>query len=418
MTAVLVVSNMYPPHHHGGYELSCRDVVNRWRAAGDAVTVLTSDLVVDGADPSGGESDEGVWRWLPIAFRDGDLWYPPHRTRLQRERVAQRALKRALDLVQPDVVSIWHMAALSTGMLKTLAKTGVPLVYVVCDDWTTYAHKIDPWMKHLYARPRLGRALERALHVPATLPDLGASGTFLFVSDSTRRRAEQYSPWSFPESTVTYSGIDHADFPSKWRSSDREWTWRLLQADRFDPRKGIETSVRALKELPPHATLELLGRGDDAYRAEIRALADSLFVGGRVSIGAVPRSEMASRYANADVVLFPIEWEEPFGLTPIEAMACGTPVIATGLGGSAEVLKDGVNCLMVPPGDPSAVAAAVRRLADDPALRHRLVENGYRTADELNVDALADVLGAWHKAAAERFAHGRPAHRQPPALVL
>jgi glycosyltransferase involved in cell wall biosynthesis len=213
---------------------------------------------------------------------------------------------------------------------------------------------------------------------------------------------------------VTYSGIDRTDFPKLTAPPERPWRWRLLQADRFDPRKGIETSVRALAELPSEATLQLSARGDDAYRETVLELARELGVADRIDIGAVPRSEMAARYAAADVLLFPVEWEEPFGLTPVEAMACGTPVVATALGGSAEFLADGVNCLQVEPRDPGAVVAAVRRLAEDPALRQRLVAGGLRTAAELDVDRLADVLGEWHWAAADRFANGRPANRPSP----
>src|ERR1051325_10801161 len=92
----------------------------------------------------------------------------------------------------------------------------------------------------------------------------------------------------------------------------------------------------------------------------------------RVAFDVVDRSELASRYRDSDVFVFPTIWEEPFGLVPLEAMACGTPVIATGTGGSGEFLVEGYNCLLVPPGDAHALAAAVRRLAEDGELRARL----------------------------------------------
>jgi glycosyltransferase involved in cell wall biosynthesis len=97
----------------------------------------------------------------------------------------------------------------------------------------------------------------------------------------------------------------------------------------------------------------------------------------------------------------------------LEAMACGTPVVATGTGGSGEYLEDRVNCLIVPPGNADALAAAVRTLAADPALRARVIAGGARTAADLTLDRLADTLEEWHVAAAARFASGRPAHRAP-----
>ncbi|MEY2565786.1 MAG: glycogen synthase [Actinomycetota bacterium] len=424
MARILVLQNMYPPHHFGGYELSCRDTVERWRERGHEVSVLTSTMRLAGVEDPPGERSNGTWRDLNIAYRDADLWSPPFSQRLGRERADQTRLSAAIADARPEVVSLWHMGALSTGIITTLVRSGLPLVYVVCDDWLTYAARIDPWMRWFLGRPRLGGAVERLARVPATVPDVGASGAFCFVSDLTRRRSIEHTDWTFPIATVTYSGIDERDFPVTTAPAKAVWRWRLLHVGRLDPRKGIETAVRALANLPREATLDLLGAGDDSYRDELEGVARGLGVGERLRFGSVPRDQLRERYEDADAVLFPTDWEEPFGLVPIEAMACGTPVVATGRGGSAEFLVDGANCVQFPAGDPVALAAAVDRLADDAALRARLVQFGKHTAAELTASRLADVLEEWHLAAAERFRSGQPAQRpsmaelvgrQPPA---
>ena len=105
-------------------------------------------------------------------------------------------------------------------------------------------------------------------------------------------------------------------------------------------------------------------------------------------------------YDRSDAVLFPSRWAEPFGLVPLEAMARGVPVIATGTGGSVTYLRDGINTLPVPPADPAAMAAAVRRLAADPALRHRLTTAGAEAADTWTIHRLAERLAAEHAASA------------------
>jgi glycosyltransferase involved in cell wall biosynthesis len=143
----------------------------------------------------------------------------------------------------------------------------------------------------------------------------------------------------------------------------------------------------------------------------LRSLARELGVAPRVTVTTAPREELAEMYADADVFLFPSEWAEPFGLTPLEAMACGTPVVGTALGGTAEFMVDGFNALVVPPGDPRAIADQVRALESDGALRTRLVEGGLRTVRGLTTDALADTFEAWYVAAARRFADGVPAAR-------
>jgi glycosyltransferase involved in cell wall biosynthesis len=128
-------------------------------------------------------------------------------------------------------------------------------------------------------------------------------------------------------------------------------------------------------------------------------------VSGRYRISEVPRSELRRFYAAADAFIFP-STTEPFGLVPIEAMACGTPVVASGVGGSAEFLSDGVNCLLFTPGDGPGLASTLLRLSADPSLRSGLVEGGAKTAEEYTVDRLADRLEEAHLSAIHR-ARGR-----------
>jgi glycosyltransferase involved in cell wall biosynthesis len=114
----------------------------------------------------------------------------------------------------------------------------------------------------------------------------------------------------------------------------------------------------------------------------------------------VERAQLADEYAGADAVLFLSRWDEPFGIVPLEAMSQATPLIATRRGGSAEFLTDNLNCLEVPSDDPEAVAAAVRTLAEDAALRRRLVNGGLTTSAAYRIDNFADELAALHLSAA------------------
>jgi glycosyltransferase involved in cell wall biosynthesis len=404
---------MYPPHHEGGYELSCRDVVERWRSRGHEVTVLATDMRVPGVGDPPGERASGVRRDLKWYWDNHEIIKPPFTARLALERANHATLASTIDDVRPEVVSVWAMGAMSLGLLTQIVERGLPLVLVVCDGWLWYGPKVDAWIRPFFRSRTLGRLARRLTGVPAELPDLGTSATFCFVSDAIRRWSAERSRWKPGTSTVVYSGIDRRDFPPlTGEPGERPWRWRMLSVGRLDERKGIHVAIEALPQLPAEATLEILGRGDASYQKRLRELARELGVADRVRFGVVERSELAGVYGEADVVLFPTLWEEPFGLVPVEAMACGTPVIATGTGGSTEFLIDGVNCVRIPPGDAAAIADAVRRYAEDPPLRARVVRGGLRTAEELDVDRLADVLEAWHLAAAERFINGRPPERQ------
>jgi glycogen(starch) synthase len=410
MTRVLTICNLYPPHHLGGYELSCWDVMRRLTDRGHEITVLTSDTrqpdVVDPPD----ESD--IRRELTMWLRDHNLWNPSLPTLLTRERANQAALRRALSETRAEVASLWHMGALSMGLITTLLEARIPIVYAVCDDWLSYGVNLDPWTRRFAHHRLIGRVVRRVSGLSTELPDLGATGAFLFVSEETARRSAQYTGWTFPISSVVYSGIERADFRPPATERTRPWRWRLLVVGRLDPRKGFETVVRALPLLPPDATLRIVGPGDDAERDRLRSVAALVGVSDRVAFDTVRRDELADIYRAADVFVFPSLWEEPFGLVPVEAMACHTPVVATCTGGTEEFLADEVNCLRFSPGDSEALAATVRRLADDPNVRARLVRAGEHTAQEFDTDRLADTFEAWHDAAASGFAHGYPPARR------
>jgi glycosyltransferase involved in cell wall biosynthesis len=324
-----------------------------------------------------------VRRELRWYWRDHAFLRPRADLRLRQERANLAALRRAVRDLRPEVASVWHMAGLSLQLLTALEEEGIPLVLNVCDAWPSYGPKADAWTSLTRHWP-----MPRVLGVPTRLPRLD-SARAAFVSQALLDDVRARGPWRFPSAVVVGSGIDPDDFPVLPAPPSKEWQGRVVVVGRIEARKGADVVVRALDQLPD-ATLRLVGPPRDDYLEDLRAL-------GRFTTESLPRSQLRQVYADADVLVFPVRWEEPFGLVPLEAMSQGVPVVATRTGGAADFLEHEVNCLAVPVDDSDAVAAAVRRLADDPALRTRLVSAGLDTAARYGVDVLASRLEELHQ---------------------
>jgi glycogen(starch) synthase len=390
---ILVLTNLYPPAAVGGYERMCRDVVTRFRERGHEISILTTTF---GA-PHNESHDEAetVHRRLSIYWNGAEVVCPPLRRQIALERTNQRELSRLLRSFRPDRVSVWGMGAISLGLLSTLADRGLPVTYVVGDDWPVYGRWADCWTRRLEERPLL-RLTAGVLRLPGAPASLGPTGTFCFVSEFTRRRAEEVAGLELRNAEVIPAGIETREFPLA-QSDKRPWRWRLLCVGRIQPAKGFDAAIRALREFPPAATLTIVGRSDGSHRDDLSQLAGEIGVADRVRFLCGERSEMRRHYRSADVLLFTSTGHEAFGLVPIEAMACATPVIATGVGGSAEFLTDEANCLLVPPADAKALAGAVQRLGRDASLREQIVNGGLETSAHLTVDNQANALEALHR---------------------
>jgi D-inositol-3-phosphate glycosyltransferase len=180
-------------------------------------------------------------------------------------------------------------------------------------------------------------------------------------------------------------GFDPAEFAPMDKAAARrmisvEWDGPLvLQLGRMVPRKGVDTVIRGLARLRRRhgvpAKLVVVGgetrQPDPVATPELGRLmrvADEEGVADAVAfVGSRGRTELRAYYAAADVFVS-TPWYEPFGITPVEAMACGTPVVGSAVGGIKATVRDGETGYLVPPKDPDALADRLARLFADPAL--------------------------------------------------
>ncbi len=166
---------------------------------------------------------------------------------------------------------------------------------------------------------------------------------------------------------VAYNGVRAPEAQSRLvgdRSAGSANGLSIGAVGRMTTEKGFDGLIRALVEVP-EAELTLIGDGPE--RPALEELARKLRVDGRIEWAGWHQGSWSERW-RFDVLAVPSTMES-FGLVAVEAMLVGIPVVATAVGGLPEVVEDGVDGLIVPPGDPSALAAALRRLQDDPQLR-------------------------------------------------
>jgi glycosyltransferase involved in cell wall biosynthesis len=176
-----------------------------------------------------------------------------------------------------------------------------------------------------------------------------------------------------PERAVVIPcGVDIGTFrPLRVPPSSRP---RLLVIGRIVERKGVGNAIEALAQLPGvelvvagGPSVELLETDPEVVR--LRAVAQRLGVADRVKfVGAVRRADVPALMASADVVVA-VPWYEPFGIVPLEAMACGRPIVGSAVGGLLDTVVPGVTGEVVPPRRPDVLARVLRELLADPARR-------------------------------------------------
>ncbi|MBI3298075.1 MAG: glycosyltransferase family 4 protein [Elusimicrobia bacterium] len=229
-----------------------------------------------------------------------------------------------------------------------------------------------------------------------TLERLARLGPLAAVCAAQRREALRLVPALAGRLRAVYSCG-----PSLPRARGRAAAPIILCSARLAPYKGIDLLLMAfarLRETRPEARLVLAGR--DQSRGSLAGFAGRLGLAPHVEFaGQLSPSALSRRLAEARVFVLPSR-RENFPIALLEAMSAGKAVVATRAGGVSELVRHGVDGLLVPSGDPGALTRAMRRLWDDPALRRRLGASARRRARRFSWDAAAAAYEPLYAAAA------------------
>ena len=176
----------------------------------------------------------------------------------------------------------------------------------------------------------------------------------------------------------------------------RKHQFVVLTIARLVSRKGLDTLIRGVGRAGAPIALEIVG--DGPLRRSLEELADAEAPGRIRFAGTLDATDKNLRLASADAFAL-VSLHEGFGLVYLEAMHAGLPVLAGDTGGQTDFLHDDEDALMVPPGDVVAIAAALRRLADDRGARRRLAEAGSRVAAGITPARMAQEYEAVYERA-------------------
>jgi glycogen(starch) synthase len=400
---VAFITNLYPPYVVGGNEMLCDEVVRLLRERGHRVSVLCGR----GRDLPDHPDLEGA---LEIdldrkeeTFLGGRVPTAAEAVRLHLFSPASyRTTRRWLRERRPDVVVVWNLYMASLAPLVAASRSGLPVVVHVCDKWLycglydlePLLQPVVPWKR--FATRVVRRTIQPVLRRLAWPPRVVAISEFM-------KGIYVRAGLAPAEVDVIHLGVPTAEFAAPPRSPRPDGQpLRLLFAGALWAGKGPQTAVRAVGRLVRAGFavhLDLCGGGADHFVAFLKQVIAEEGVGAHVTLhGRVSRDAVRRFCQTCDVLVFPSEWDEPFAAVPVEAMSSGMAVVATTAGGTPEAITDGETGLLVPPGDPDALAAAVRRLALDDTLRLNLGRAAARAARaRFDVGTYIDRLEACYR---------------------
>ena len=318
---ILILSNYYPPHFVGGYELACKRTVDYLKSKGHDITVLTSNYQSE-------QSTKSVIRQLNFI----NYQTPSYRNKWEVERHNYELTKEVIESVNPDLVYIWNLRLVSLSPLYAVQDLKCKKVFEFGDFWP------DSYLKKGWKA-----SLKR--QVKALLPNMiggkiDLSPSICVSQWMVKQLEKNYGCQSIqviPNGTPLQPK-SMRDYPAP------EQTIKLLYCGRLDPEKGLHMALEALGKLLQEGrenfTLTIAGAGDPNYIQNCQQLIDQYELNSRVMfVGQVQNT--TELYLSHDVLLMPTLMREPFGLVIIEAMAAGMAVVASNAFGPAEIIEDG-----------------------------------------------------------------------------
>lgn len=369
---VALISSSFAPYI-GGVETHVDRVARALRDTGWTAEVWTVDR---GEDLGTADLDGIRVRYLPTPLPARSL---RAMARFAREGgAARRAWTEAHRTFRPDVLNVQCFGPNGLYGAALARRTGTPLV--VTSHGETLADDRGAFRRSRQLRDGLRRAIGGARAVTAPSE---------YVLDDLRR----HYGLTASGGRIIRNGVDPLPGAPQPEPEALAGPY-LLGVGRLGRMKGFDLLIEAFAEASLDPAIGLLIGGDGPERGDLAALAAARGVAERVTLlGALDPATVAQRMAGALAVVVPSR-AESFGIVALEAWRAATALVMTSRGGAVEFLHDGVDALLVDPLDRTALAAALRRVTADDALRARLAAAGHGRVGEFGWPAVAAEYAA------------------------
>ncbi len=386
---ILQLVHQYMPEYVGGTELYTQWLTDGLSQRGHQVAIFYRRSG-EGTDLTGREEENGVRVWAVTA---GSVSPPGRFLATFGDRHILDAFVQVIAETGPDLVHIQHLMGLPVTLVRHLQEIEIPFMITLHDYWwvcgnaqllTNYSQQVCDGPQAYLNCARC--ALARSDH-PQLWPALpGLAGLFAWRNRLLRRVQQTarklIAPTKFVGDWYAAHGAPVAQLqviPHGLPLPDRkplqirqpDGSIRFAYIGGLSWQKGVHVLLEAFNALnQEEAELWLVGdeAADPAYAAHLRTLASSQVR----FLGKQSRAEVWQTLAQVDVLVVPSMWYEAFVFVVSEAFAAGVPVVASGLGTLADRVRDGVDGLLVPPGDVGALFKALGRFWQDPTLLSRL----------------------------------------------
>jgi len=432
---ILVLTNLYPPHHAGTYDLRCQSLTEALRLRGHILLVATSNHGLNTE-----QRDEEIHRRLLLNGVYGHPLITAFRALQKMEQHNHRILQEAIADLQPDLIHVWSLRGLSKSLIFALRNSRLPTVYDMADRWLACELSQDPWLRwwnapgtnllrgglelagrrnrlDATAPTRMMKGLDRIPEVygPPELPgkvqpDSISAFRFdrlYFCSQALKQTTEQ-AGFRVRHGEVIYPGIGTQLFVGEVRRTSAP-VKKLLVVSSLQVRSGVMTAVQAMlnaRQNKAQDRLSIYGRGESDYISQLRSFAVEHSLPVEFLTVSNQNRDLAAVYRQHDALLYTAEWEEPFATVPLEAMACGLPVIGPRIGGARELFRHGENALTYTPGNALELASRIQELQMQPALRRQMAETAQaEVQSKYNETVVVDQIESYLNTSLEIWQH-------------